>query len=186
MTAERSVVAIPKDPYDRTYDGKGMSALTARNRMFVIAMLEQGVNPKAASTAAKSCGYLPTYGYELMRNPDIIQALREEATKRMAGAALVGVNVMLEIAQNPMHKDQYRAAKDLAAINGFTAEQRIVVEHIDADSKAQIRQIREMATQLGMDPKQLIEAAGIIDAEFEEVKPDIGNPISAQVDSSDW
>jgi hypothetical protein len=173
-------VRIPKDPNDRTYDGKGMSALTLRNRRFVISMLEQGVNPKAATKAAVECGYLPTYGYELMRNPDIIQALREEATKRMAGAALVGVNVMLEIAQNPGHKDQYRAAKDLAAINGFTAEQRIVVEHIDADSKAQIRQIREMAVQLGMDPKQLIEAAGIIDAEFEDVTK------VPQVDTSDW
>ncbi len=175
-------IAIPRDVNDRSYDGKGMSALTSRKRAFVIAMLQQGVNPKAAPKAAASCGYQPNYGYELMRDEGILAALREEATKRLAGAALVGVNVMLEIAQDPTHKDQYKAAKDLAAINGFTAEQRIVVEHISEDSKQQIRQIREMAAQLGMDPKQLIQAAGIIDAEFEDVTP--AKP--AEVDTSDW
>jgi hypothetical protein len=179
MTTGHALVAIPPDPNDREYDTKAMSALTARKRKFVIAMLQQGVNPKAAKQAAAAAGYVPEYGHQLMRDASILAALREEATKRMAGAALTGVNVMLEIAQTPGHKDQFRAARELAAINGFTAEQRIVVEHISEDSKQQIRQIREMAAQLGMDPKQLIQAAGIIDAEFEEVK-------APEVDTSDW
>mgnify|MGYP001559816821 CR=1 FL=1 len=194
MTADQQLikVEIPPDPNDRSYDGRGMSALDTRKRAFVVAMMEQGINPKSAGVAAARCGFTPNHGYKLMRDPAIIQALREEATKRMAGAALVGVNVMLEIAQTIGHKDQYKAAKDLAAINGFTAEQRIVVEHISEDSKAQLRQIREMATQLGMDPKQLIEAAGIIDAEFEEVKERItltandGQGIPIEVDDSEW
>lgn len=176
-------VAIPFNPDDRSYDGKAMSALNDRKRRFVIAMLQMGVNPKAASRAAASLGYHPNYGYELMRDETVLAALREESTKRLAGAALVGVNVLLEIAQSPTHKDQFRAAKELAGINGFTAEQRIVVEHIDADSKAQIRQIRDMANQLGMDPRQLIEAAGIVDAEFTEVND--AEP-AAKVDDSDW
>jgi len=121
----------------------------------------------------------PNYGNELMRDERILAALREEATKRLSGAALVGVNVMLELAQTPGHKDQFRAAKELAAINGFTAEQRIVVEHINPDTKDQMRQIKEMATALGLDPKQLIASAGIVDAEFTEVK-------EPEVDSSDW
>jgi hypothetical protein len=172
-------VAIPQD---RKYDGKAMASLTDRQRQFVVEMLQQGVNPKAAAKAAANCGYAPTYGYELMRHDAVLAALREEATKRVVGAALVGVNVLLDIAQSPTHKDQFRAAKELAAINGFTAEQRIVVEHINEDSRAQIRQIREMASQLGMDPKQLIEAAGIIDAEFTEVT----TTKIAEVDDSDW
>ncbi len=89
---------------------------------------------------------------------------------------------MLAIAQDPGHKDQFRAAKELAAINGFTAEQRIVVEHITEDSKAQIRQIRDMAKQLGMEPEQLIRAAGIVDAEFVEVSP----AELVGVDDSEW
>ncbi len=159
-----------------------MGSLSARKREFVIAMLQAGVNPKACAQAAAKCGYAAYYGYELMRDEGILAALREESTKRLAGAALVGVNVLLDIAQSPTHKDQFRAAKELAGINGFTAEQRIVVEHISEDSKAQIRQIRDMATQLGLDPKQLIASAGIIDAEFTEVIP----AKVAEVDDSDW
>ena len=182
MATEHALVVIPADSDDREYDGGAMAKLTGRKRKFVIAMMQQGVNPKACRKAAAEAGLTPDYGWKLMRDPDILAALREEATKRMAGAALVGVNVMLEIAQTPGHKQQYQAAKDLAAINGYTSEQRIVVEHIDADSRKQIQQIREMAQQLGMDPKQLIEAAGIIDAEFEDVT--VTN--IPQVDTSDW
>ena len=185
-------VSIPFDPNDRSYDGKAMGGLEDRKRRFVIAMLQMGTNPKAAPRAAASLGYHPNYGYQLMRDEGVLAALREEATKRLAGAALVGVNVLLEIAQSPTHKDQFRAAKELAGINGFTAEQRIVVEHISEDSKAQIRQIREMAAQLGLEPKQLIEAAGIVDAEYTEVeeakpgrKAKQASP-SAEVDDSDW
>lgn len=187
MTTEKAIVSIPTNPNDREYDSKAMNRLIGRKRAFVIAMLQEAVNPKAAPRAAAKCGYAASYGYELMRDPDVIAALREEATKRLAGAALMGITVMMDIAQDPMHKDQYRAAKDLAAINGFTAEQRIVVEHINEDSKAQLQQVRKMAAELGMDPRQLIEAAGIIEGEFEEVKAEIvaeiGEPM---VDDSDW
>ncbi len=172
---------VVETPQSRFYDGKAMAALNDRQRAFVQSMVQQGANPKAASKAAADAGFAPVYGYELMRHEGILAALREEATKRLVGAALVGVNVMLDIANNPTHKDQYKAAKDLAAINGFTAEQRIMVTHVTEDTKGQMNQIREMATQLGLDPKQLIAAAGIIEVEgeFTEVE-------EPEVDTSDW
>lgn len=157
---------------DRKYDGRAMSALSDQRREFVLEMMRQGCNPKAAQRAAIACGYSETYGYELMRDEAILAALREEATKRLAGAALVGVNVMLEIAQDETHRDRFKAAKELAAINGFTAEQRIVVEHVSHDTKAMIAEIRRMAADVGLDPKVLIERAGIVEAEFTEVEPD--------------
>jgi hypothetical protein len=107
-----------------------------------------------------------------MRDEGVLAAIREEATKKLAGAALVGVKVLIDIAHDTEHKDRFRAAKELAAINGFTAEQRIVVEHISPDSKGMIQEIRSMAAQLGLDPKQLISAAGIIEAEFTELPED--------------
>ena len=177
-------------PVDRKFDGKAMASLTDRQRLFVLEMLTLGINAKACCLAAARCGYASAYGYELMRNEHILAAIREEATKRVAGAALVGINVMLEIAHDLTHKDRYKAAKDLAALNGFTAEQRIVVEHISEDSKAQMRQIRDMAAQLGLDPEALIRQAGIIDVEFTEVtltpEPDIKPDIGVEIDSSDW
>lgn len=178
-----SALTLISPDRDREHDGKAMSALTPRKRQFVIAMLQQGVNPKACRVAAAQAGLTPEYGYKLMRDDEILQALREEATKRLAGAALVGVNVMLEIAQDPGHKDQFRAAKELAAINGFTAEQRIVVEHIDPDGKALLARVKEMAGKLGLDPRLLIQQAGIVDAEFTDVTP---AKDAAKVDDSDW
>lgn len=181
MTTEKTFeLAIPND---RKFDGKAMGALNDRQRAFVVAMLQQGVNPKAATKAAAQCGYNPIYGYELMRDDGILAALREESTKRVVGAALVGINVLLDIAQSPLHKDQFRAAKELAAINGYTAEQRIVVEHIREDTKGQLRQIKDMAAQLNLDPQQLIAAAGIVDAEFTEVT---ANDSQLAVDDSEW
>jgi hypothetical protein len=158
----------------RKYDGKAMSALTDGQRQFVINLVQMGARPRVAQRAAKEAGFHPNYGYELMRDEDVLAAIREEATKKLAGAALAGVNILLEIAHDKEHKDRFRAAKELAAINGFTAEQRIVVEHIDRDTKGQIRKIYEMAKQLGMDPVALIRGAGlgdgaIIEAEFTEV-----------------
>ncbi len=182
-----NALTIPSSTTDRSHDGKAMRMLTDGHRQFVIGMLQQGVNPKACAVVAAGLGHHPKYGYELMRHEGILAAMREEATKRLAGSALVGVNVLLAIAQNPQHKDQFRAAKELAGINGFTAEQRIVVEHISEDSKAQIRQIREMAAQLGMDAGQLIKAAGIVDAEFTEVIPAKSAAIELlEVDDADW
>lgn len=181
-----NVAVIPQDepdkvwiPDSRKFDGRAMSALPAGQRAFVIELLKQGAKKNAARKAALACGYSERYGVDLMRDEAILTAIREEATKRLAGAALVGVNVMLEIAQDKDHRDRFKAAKELAAINGFTAEQRIVVEHVDRETKAQISQIRAMAKELGLEAAQLIAAAGIkdsdvVDAEFVEVEDDGG------------
>lgn len=166
-----------------------MSALTDQQRLFVQSMIRQGVNPKAAQTAAVEAGYNKLYGYELMRHDGVLAAIREESVKRVSGAVLAGVNVMLKIAHDDTHKDQYKAAKDLAALNGFTAEQRIVVEHISEDTKGQMRQIREMAIQLNLDPKQLIAAAGIVEGDFvevEEVPAEADYCGIVEVDDSEW
>lgn len=167
-------------------DGRAMAALSPDRRRFIRNMVSLGPSTKNAQIAAAKAGFHPFYGYELMREEGIIAALKEEATKKLAGAALIGVQVMVEIAQDPMHKDRYKAAKDLAAINGFTAEQKIVVEHLNADTKQLIGQIREMAEQLGMDPRQLIAAAGIVEGEYTDITPVYEDSAILGVDDSDW
>jgi hypothetical protein len=107
-----------------------------------------------------------------MRDESVLAAIREEATRKVLGSSLLGVTVMEEIALDKDHKDRFKAAKELAALNGFTAEQRIVVEHVNHDTKAQIEQIKTMAGQLGMDPNKLLASVGISnieDGEFSEV-----------------
>lgn len=160
--------------------GIAMSALTGRQKKFVWALLQNGASTTAARKAATTAGYEPEYGYQLMRDPRVLAAIREEATKTVAGAALTGVQVMLDIALDMDHKDRFRAAKELAALNGFTAEQKIVVEHIDSGMRDKITEVRKLAEQLGLDPRLLIERTGlVIDAEFEVVE-------ELQVDDNDW
>lgn len=147
-----------------------MLALGDQHRAFVLRLMELGPTKRAAAKASKDAGFSgQNYGYELMRDERILAAIREESTKQLAGAALIGVKVMVEIAQDKQHRDRFKAAKELAAINGFTAEQRIVVEHISNDSKDLMRQIENMALEIGLDPKKLIAQAGIVEAEFTEV-----------------
>jgi hypothetical protein len=161
-------------------EGKAMSALTGRKKKFVLALLKLGASTSAQRQAAAQAGYDPMYGYQLMHDDRVLAAIREVATKTVAGAALTGVQVMIDIALDKEHKDRFRAAKELAALNGFTAEQRIVVEHVDGDTRAKILEVRKLAEQLGLDPRQLIEATGmVIDAEFEVVE-------GMQVDDSEW
>jgi phage terminase small subunit len=163
-------------------EGKAMSALTGRKKKFVLALLKLGASTSAQRQAAAQAGYDPMYGYQLMHDDRVLAAIREVATKTVAGAALTGVQVMIDIALNKEHKDQFRAAKELAALNGFTSEQRIVVEHIDRDAKDKIQEIRVLAEKMGLDPRLLIERAGVvIDADFEII-----TPATQQVDDSDW
>jgi phage terminase small subunit len=160
---------------DRRYDGKAMSLLNDKQRRFVIEMLQRGVAKKSCMGAASAAGYHREYGYNLMRDENVLAAMREETTKRLSGAALIGVNTIIDIARNGKHKDQLKAAIKLAELTGYTSEQRIVVEHINHDMKGQLARIKNMAQQLGLDARQLIAQAGItdpdvIDAEFTEVE----------------
>jgi phage terminase small subunit len=151
-----------------------MAKLNDQQRLFVMEYLQRSPRPQAVKGAAVAAGYSRDYGHVLMRDPDVLGAIHEEATKTVIGASLAGVKVMLKIAHNDKHKDQYKAAKDLAALNGFISEQRIVVENVTSDTKAQIEQIKTMAGQLGMDPNKLLASVGISnieDAEFSEVDP---------------
>lgn len=150
-----------------------MSCLSDQQRAFVIAMIATNVKPSQAEACAAAAGYKNAHvsGWQLMRNARVLAALKEEAGKRLIGGALVGVNVMIEIAMSAGHKDQYKAAKDLAHLNGFITEQKIKVEHVGVDQREVIEDITKLARELGLDPQRLLGQAGVvIDAEFELVE----------------
>jgi hypothetical protein len=158
---------------NRENDGPAMSALTEPQRAFVICMCQTGMMPDMAHKAAAAAGFLgANAGYRMMRNTNVLLALKEEAGKRVLGAALVGVGTILAIATDPTSKDQFKAAKYLAEMNGFTVEQKIVVEHVKKTEAALVDEIRAKAARLGIDPSSLLAQAGIIDAEFTVVTDD--------------
>lgn len=159
----------------REDDGPAMSCLTDQQHLFVqVLTTTVGKNgqpdPDRAGAAA---GFHKGYGYNLMRNPRILAAVREEAAKRLQLGALVGVNVMLEIASNATHKDQFGAAKHLAKLNGFVEVQKVEVDHKHESQAEMIARVVANAKMLGLDPKELLGQAGVvIDAEFTVVEPE--------------
>lgn len=158
-------------PDDRSDDGPAMSCLTEPQRAFVIVMCETGLMPEMANRAAAAAGFQGNNaGWRMMRNPRVLLALKEEAGKRVLGAALIGVTAIVDLARAPSHKDHFKAAKYLAEMNGFTVEQKVTIEHVKKDEREQVAAILAKAAKLGVDPTALLAQAGvIIDAEFEEV-----------------
>lgn len=162
-------------------DGPALSCLTQQEKAFVVAMVMAGGAPNQVQNAGKAAGYSdPQYGWRLMRKQKIIDALREEAGKRLLSGALVGAAVLMEIAMGangsgdltPVKPElRFKAAKELLAHSGYMPvhKQEIEVKHTTPDQQGMIAEIRAFAKQLGLDPQKLLGSAGVIDAEFEEV-----------------
>lgn len=157
-----------------------MAQLEPQQQNFVETLIEYGAGPKKVEPAAVAAGYAPKYGWQLMKKPHVLAAIREEAAKGLLSGALLGMQVLMEIASDTTHKDRLKAAKELLAHSGFVAEQKIIVENkTDGEARQLITEIREFCRVTGLDATQLLGSIGVrpalpapveaIDAEFEEV-----------------
>lgn len=160
-------------PEDRSSDGKALAQLSGQHRRFVLAMVEEDLAKGAAMRAAEAAGYHPLHGYILMRNDGVLAAIREESTKKLQGSVLVATKALVDIAEDESHRDRFKASKEILSINGYTPEQKIVVEHRSSDTKQQIEQIRALAKELGIEPQQLLAGAGIMEGEFSDVEEEL-------------
>lgn len=159
-----------------------MEELTALQQAWVLALVEHG-NPHDAARAAGYGANSPTAekrdlairvaAFENQRNEKIQKAIVEEAGHQLAVSGMIGISTILKIAQDPSHKDQYKAAVRLAEHAGFqiVAKQEMVVKDERKDTKEVIASIVEMARRLNLDPKTLLGNAGVVvDAEFKVVE----------------
>ena len=181
-------VAIPED---RTVQGPAMEALNERQREFVRCCVE---HPNYNATQlAELAGYkgspeaMRVQGHRLRHNEGVIAAINEVASKRLRGAGLLGVSVMVEIASNPAHKDQLKAATALADRTGFHAlsEHKVTVEDKRPQTKKEmIAAIVQLGREQGMSDEEIKKWTGgeIIDAEFTEVIPATDAEIVAQME----
>jgi phage terminase small subunit len=161
--------------------GAAMATLTPRQREFVRAMLETGARDH--TLCARMAGFtgddntMRVTAHRLAHDDKVLAALKEEADKRIRSGAVLGASVLSEIAMNPTHKDQLKAAIELLNRAGLITATLHKHEHAhvvstSADEKAQIASIVEKAARLGIDPRKLLGGI-VVDAEFEEVqKPD--------------
>lgn len=173
----QSIVAAYPPILDTQGLGPAMIELNPQQRAFVYALLDTGgqSNTKAAALS----GYAPgnpdaqrVTAYRLAHDPKVLAAIKEEANRRLHSGAILGASVLLEIANDPTHKDRFKAASELLSRGGLVmaTEHKVTVEH--RDDKGLIDKITVLANSLGLDPRQLLgNAAPAVDAEFEDVTP---------------
>jgi len=159
------IMLMDDDISDEAHLGPKMRRLTERQRRFVLAALNFPTAKgwqlaRAAGYPTKSHGYLRLAAHRNLHNEDVLEALHEEAGKRLRASAVLGVSVMARIAATDGHKDQLRAAEALANRVGFheTTEHRVSVEHTDRTGKAMMGRIEALAARLGMDAAALLGA----------------------------
>jgi phage terminase small subunit len=142
--------------------GPAMSALTERQRAFVVTFIE--FPTLSHVECARRAGY-PDNGenakvvaHRLLTSERVLKALNEELDKRFRRDAVLGRSVLLEIAQDKEHPQRLKAAEALLNRGGFGVlhEQRIRVEHSDMSSEAMIERIRALAHSLGLDAAALV------------------------------
>lgn len=165
----------------RAGKGSAMDELTEKQRKFVIAFLESG--GKNAANAVLIAGYKCTHpnssdgiGYELLRNEKVIRALREEADRRLRANAVLGASVLVEIAQDSLHKDRLKAALALMDRGGLQFIQRVEHHHTVEDKRSErelVQSIVDMAGRMNMDPKAILgfDPKEVLDGQYTEVPP---------------
>lgn len=156
-----------------------MTICTEQERTFVVAFLETG--GRNHTTAAQIAGFgagndksARQQAWRLMHRPRVLAALKEEADKRLKTGAILGASVLIEIAETPGHKDQYKAAVELLNRAGLIVATKHEVEVTDnRTTTTLLARVHELAGRLQIDPRKLLgQAAGtppVLDAEYEEV-----------------
>lgn len=158
--------------------GPAMRALTPAQRRFALAaamdpLAKDWEIAKAAGYSARSNGSLRVAAHKNFHDEKVLAAIRECADKHARSTALLGIAMLEKIARKDGHKDQFKAAKELSGINGFSVEQKINVQQtvttrMDvSDATARIAEFRQKY------PEQfakLMGTAPVIEGEFTEVK----------------
>lgn len=162
---------------DEAEYGPAMQALTDKQRLFVLAMLD--IPACSHARAAREAGYsdvklgAKVRGHYAAHNPAVQAAMREEAGKRLNGLSVVAANVMMDLLldEDVDEKTKLKAAAAVLDRTGFAAAQNINVNKTITDNsgKAIMERIRTLAAKHGLDPQRLL-GKPVEDAEFSEVK----------------
>lgn len=165
--------------------GPKMRALNERQRAFVTAHLEtgKGDNTLCASMAGYSGSRqtLAVTGHRLAHNLQVLEAMHEEAGRRLASSKVMAVSQLISIAQNSMDdKNKLTAIKMILNRTGMheLSEHKVTTVDASRTDAEMIKRITQLATGLGLDAKKLLghhvpaAAPAPIDGEFTEVVDD--------------
>lgn len=103
--------------------GKGtvtIDDLNERQTAFVEEYVKRGGKPGSAASAAQAAGYAPknrsaarVRASELLHNPKVLAVLRDELTRKLNASAVLGVQVLIDLAENGPPQVRLSAAKEL-------------------------------------------------------------------------
>lgn len=155
--------------------GPAMRILNPKQRAFVTAIISTGGRDAAA--AARASGYSPdnpnaakVTAHRLMHDERILAAIRECADRKVKGVAVRAIETMIEIMDDPTHKDRFAAAKEVANRAGLLVVEKVEHVHRTEDEEEKVARIVRYAQQLGLDPRELLGSAGVVvDAEFKVI-----------------
>lgn len=156
-----------------------MRELTGPQRSFVLAYAANGGTN--AAEAARTAGYGKTnqdqadVASKLLRMPRILAAIRDVADHRLKSGALLAASVLVQIAQDPLDKNRYKAATEVLNRAGLVVEgvSRIIVEDHRTPEEIE-RRIRDLAERIGIDPDKLIGQSLVVeDVEYEDLEDNV-------------
>lgn len=140
-----------------------MLACNAAQRRFAIAavmypLAKDWQIAKAAGYSDRSHGSLRVTAHRLFHDERVLAAIRECADKEVRASGMLAVATIKKIVRNDGHRDQFKAAALLAALNGQVVAQNINVnQHVtDNSGKALMERIQKAAAVLGVDAAQLL------------------------------
>ncbi len=161
--------------------GPKMLALSEKQRRFV---LELVADPLMSRTeAARLAGYqnsnpdgaaLRVAGHRLMHDQRIIDAMHEQAGKRLWALSMKAAHRVDQMLDSEDEKIALKAAVAVLDRTGFGAQQNINIHQTvrDESSKAILGRIEALADRLGVPVAGLLGgkvAAPVVDGEFSEV-----------------
>jgi phage terminase small subunit len=163
--------------------GEKMRALpNDRMRRFVIALLELGGidNTRAALLA----GYkgnpngLRVQAHSLAHDPRVLEAIDEEARRRLHSGTIMAVSVLMQVAAGKISakvNERLKAVDMILNRVGISekTEHTVKVENVGATDESMLKRIVFLAGQQGLDPAKLLgftPSLPIVDAEVVETK----------------
>ncbi len=156
-----------------------MKALTGPQRRFALAAVmfpfaKDWQIAKAAGYSDRSHGALRVSAHRNFHDEKVLAAIRECADREVRGGAMLGVATIKKIVRRDDHRDQFKAAVWLAAMNDFAVAQNINVKQTikDESGTAILSEIKALAAKHGIPLPVLLgkQAAPVLDGEFEEVE----------------
>ena len=146
--------------------GPAMRDLNPMQRKFVIAYLTGKPGHGAKTTAARRAGYtgkrVANHAHDLCRNPKIIAAINEEATKFIRGPGHAeAVAAVMNMVRQPEHRDHARAVDMvLSRADPAISKHSLDVTHRTVDPDREALEELKALRQLGTSREKLLDIYG--------------------------